>query len=67
LEEIRKYEICVEAKFAKSSFYSTDRNTEPLELTHSDLCDLKFAPTRAEKNILLLLLMTIQDTIVCIF
>ena len=30
LEEIRKCEICVGAKFAKNSFHSIDRNTEPL-------------------------------------
>ena len=63
LKEIRKCEICVEAKFAKSSFHSIDRNTEPLELIHSDLCDLKFAPTRGGKKILLLLLMTVQDIV----
>jgi len=50
LEEICKCEICVEAKFAKSSFYSVDQNTEPLELIHSDLCDLKFAPIRSGKK-----------------
>jgi len=30
LEEIRKCEICVKVKFAKNSFHSVDRNTEPL-------------------------------------
>jgi len=50
LEEIRKCEICVEAKFAKNSFHSIDRNTELLGLIHSDLCDLKFAPTRGKKK-----------------
>ena len=39
LEEIRKCEICVEAKFAKNSFHSIDRNTELLGLIHSDLSD----------------------------
>ena len=50
MEEIHKCEICIEAKFAKSLFHSIDRNTEPLRLIHSDLCDLKFAPTRDEKK-----------------
>ena len=45
LEEIRKCEIYVEAKFAKSLFHSIDQNTETLGLIHSDLCELKFAPT----------------------
>ena len=35
LEEIRKCEIYVEAKFAKSLFHSIVRNTEPLGLIHS--------------------------------
>ena len=50
LEEICKCEICVEAKLAKNLFHSIDRNTEPLGLIHSDLCDLKFAPTRGRKK-----------------
>ena len=58
---------CVEAKFTKNSFHSIDQNTEPLGLIHSDLCDLKFMPTRGEKSILLLLLMTVQDTVMSIF
>ena len=37
LKEIHKREICVEAKFAKNSFHSIDRNTEPLRSIHSDL------------------------------
>ena len=49
LKEIRKCEICVEAKLAKNSFHSIDRNTEPLGLIHSDLCELKFVPTRGVK------------------
>ena len=44
LKEIRKCEICVEAKLAKNLFHSIDRNTEALGLIHSDLCDLKFIP-----------------------
>jgi len=49
LEEIYKFEIYVKVKFAKNSFHSIDPNTEPLELIYTDLCDLKFAPTRGEK------------------
>ena len=36
-----KYKICVEAKLAKTLFHSVKRNTKPLDLIHSDLCDLK--------------------------
>ena len=27
------------------SFQTIERNTEPLDMIHSDICDLKFAPT----------------------
>ena len=37
-----KCETCVEAKLNKSSFQSVDRYTKPLDLIHSDICDLKF-------------------------
>ena len=67
LKKIRKCEICIEVKFAKNSFHSIDQNSKPLGLIHSDLRDLKFMPTRGEKNIFLLLLMIVQDTVMCIF
>ena len=41
-----KCEICVEAKLTRSSFHTIERNTEPLALIHSDVCDLKFVQTR---------------------
>ena len=41
-----KCEICVKAKLTRSSFQTIKRNTEPLELIHSDVCDLKFIQTR---------------------
>ena len=50
MEEIRKCEICVEAKLAKNSFHSMYRNIEPLWLIHRDLCDLKLAQTRGGKK-----------------
>ena len=45
-----KCEICVEAKLAKTSFHSVERNTEPLDLIHSDLCDLKSVQSRGGKK-----------------
>ena len=36
-----KCETCVEAKLTKSSFQSVERYTEPLDLIHSDIYDLK--------------------------
>ena len=40
-----KCETCVEAKLTKSSFESVKRHTEPLDLIHSDICDLKCVQT----------------------
>ena len=41
-----KCETCVEAKMTRSSYQSIERNIEPLDMIHSDICDLKFTPTR---------------------
>ena len=41
-----KCEICVEAKLNRSYFQSVERRTKPLDLIHSDICDLKFVQTR---------------------
>ena len=41
-----KCETCVEAKLTRSSFQSIERDTEPLDLIHSDICDLKLVQTR---------------------
>ncbi|KAL0340193.1 UNVERIFIED_CONTAM: Retrovirus-related Pol polyprotein from transposon TNT 1-94 [Sesamum radiatum] len=35
---------------AKVPFYSVERKTSPLELIHSDICDLKFVQTRGGKK-----------------
>ena len=45
-----KCEVCVEAKMMKLPFHSVERSTTPLELIHSDLCDLKFVQTRGGKK-----------------
>ena len=45
-----KCEVCVEAKMAKPPFHSIERNTEPLDLIHSDICDLKFVQTIGRKR-----------------
>ena len=41
-----KCETCVEEKLTWSSFQSIERHTEPLDLIHSDICDLKLVQTR---------------------
>ena len=41
-----KYETCVESKQTRTSFKSVEKISEPFELIHSDICDLKFVQTR---------------------
>ncbi|KAD4384796.1 hypothetical protein E3N88_24964 [Mikania micrantha] len=41
-----KCTTCVEAKQTRSSFKSVERITEPLDIIHTDVCDLKSIPTR---------------------
>ena len=45
-----KCETCVESKLIRSSFHNIERNIEPLELVHSDTCDLKYVQTRGGKK-----------------
>ena len=45
-----KCEACVGAKLTRSSFQSVERYTEPLELIHSDICDLKLVQTRGDNK-----------------
>ena len=44
-----KCETYGEAKMTRLSFQMTKRNTEPLDMIHSDICDLKFAPRGGNK------------------
>ena len=46
----QKCETCVESKLKKVPFHSIERSTEPLDLIHSDTCDLKFVQTRGGKK-----------------
>lgn len=41
-----KCETCVEAKLTRASFKSVERKTEPLDMIHTDICDLKSLPTK---------------------
>jgi len=49
-----KCEACVDAKLTRSLFQGIERNTKPLNLIHSDICDLKFVQTRSGNFVLLL-------------
>ena len=42
IDSTHKCGTCVEAKQTMSSFQSVERHIEPLDLIHSDICDLKF-------------------------
>ena len=41
-----KCKTCVKAKTTRSSFQTIKRNTKPLDLIHSDICDFKSIQTR---------------------
>nr|GEZ14560.1 Pol polyprotein [Tanacetum cinerariifolium] len=41
-----KCETCVEAKLTRTSFKLVKRKTEPLDMVHTDICDLKSLPTK---------------------
>lgn len=45
IDSKHKCETCAEAKLTRTSFSSVERNTEPLDLIHSDICDLKMTQT----------------------
>ena len=45
-----KCEVCVEPKFTRKPFPSMERNSELLDLIHSDLCDMKSTLTRGRKK-----------------
>ena len=48
-----------------SSFQSVERHIEPLDLIHSDICDLKFVQQEVIINILLSLLMIAPSIVIC--
>ena len=56
IDQNHKCEICVESKLTRTSFQSIERSSEPLELIHSDICDLKFIQTRGGKKYFLTLI-----------
>ncbi|GJV62109.1 retrovirus-related pol polyprotein from transposon TNT 1-94 [Tanacetum coccineum] len=41
-----KCETCVEAKLTRSSFKSVKQKTKPLDMIHTDICDLKSLPIK---------------------
>jgi hypothetical protein len=51
-EKNHKCEICIESKFTKPSFQTSKRSSEPLELIHSDIGDLKVYVNKRWKKVL---------------
>ena len=47
IDSKHKCETCIEANLTRSLFQRIERNTKPLDLIHSDVCDLKFMQTRS--------------------
>ena len=45
-----KCEVYVESKLTRNSFKLVEREADPLELIHTDICDLKFVQTRGGKK-----------------
>ena len=56
LDPNHKCEICVVSKLTRTYFQSIERSSEPLELIHSDICDLKFIQMREGKKYFLTLI-----------
>ena len=45
-----KCQVCVESKFAKHPYNSVERNSEPLDLILTDICDMKSIPSHGGKK-----------------
>jgi len=45
-----KCEICIQGKHVRTPFHSITRNSEPLELIHSDVCDSNRVLTRGGRR-----------------
>ncbi|GJS80104.1 pol polyprotein [Tanacetum coccineum] len=48
---ILNFEACVKAKLTRTSFKSVKRKTEPLDMIHTDICDLKSLPTKGDNKV----------------
>ena len=46
----------MESKYVEHSYKSVERNSNLLELIHTDMCDMKLTPSHGGKKYLLLLL-----------
>nr|GEU54519.1 hypothetical protein [Tanacetum cinerariifolium] len=47
-----KCETCVEAKLTRTSFKSVRRKTKPLDMVHTDICDLKSLATKGGNKVM---------------
>ena len=62
-----KCETCVEAKMTRTSFVSVERRIEPLDLIHSNVCDLKSIQTRGGKKYFITFIVIPLDTTMCTY
>jgi len=62
-----KCKVCVEAKLAKTPFHSIQRNTIPLELIHSDICDLKYVQIKGGKKYFVTFIDDLQSIVIPFF
>ena len=46
IDEFNKCEICIESKMTRQPFHSVERNTNLLDLVHSEICELNGMLTR---------------------
>ena len=44
----------MESKYAEHSYKSIERNSNPLELIYTDICDMKSTPSRGGKKYLII-------------
>lgn len=61
IDRNHKYEICVEAKMAKSPIHAVDSSNKPLGLIHTDIRDLKCLQSRGVKMIFYYILLRSKD------
>ena len=52
----------MESKYVEHSYKSVERNSNLLELIHTDMCDMKLTPSHGGKKYLLLLLRIALET-----
>ncbi|GJT40199.1 pol polyprotein, partial [Tanacetum coccineum] len=50
IDSKNKCKTCIEAKLTRTSFKLVKRTTKPLDMVHTDICDLKSLPTKGSNK-----------------